>query len=742
MQETAQNNPKGRHRPVNYGGRVDFLRVIFSLMFIAIVVRLVVVQGVRGAYYHHVAIQQYESRVTLRADRGMIYDRNGSLIVSNTYGYSYAADPELLSATEKAKIAQKFASVFALPSSFFTGKLKTKSQFVWLARDITPAQASALQDFNIYGLIRLKDQQRLYPYGSAAGQVLGFTNVDGKGAGGIEMEFDSLLAGRNGYEIMQVDGIGRKTPSISYPRVNPVAGCNIRLTIDMNIQEIVEQELAAGAQKAKAASATAVFMNPYTGAILAMANYPSFDPADYDKYPYNDSRDRAITDSYEPGSTFKVVTASAALDEGIEKPDNMIFADNGGYTYYGVAIRDFEPSGWLTFRQALERSSNVAFSKIGRKIGPDKFYRYARDFGFGAPTGIMLPGEVPGELNKPYEWSKVTLPFMSFGYGVMVTTLQMAAAYAAIANGGVLMKPYIVEKITDPGGKVVFQNSPTAIRRVVTPDVDRTLNGLFVDVVEHGTGIEAQMKDVLVAGKTGTSQLLVDGKYSKKYYHASFAGYFPVPNPMIVGYIMVDSPMKGYTGGIVSAPIFKRIATRIYGIMQRRAVNISNAAPEFASAGGRENHPLSAVNNQGESRQNGKLIEDRSDLVRVPDVTFLDRLSATAILKGVDFDASSTGSDEYIVKSEKPAAGAMVRKGSTVYLTLVDARHITRMPDFLGANVRKAATFFMSAGIPFHVVGSGRIVGQYPRPGSPISRKITVTINCEDKQFDISELLR
>ncbi|MCL5266839.1 MAG: penicillin-binding transpeptidase domain-containing protein [Bacteroidetes bacterium] len=742
MQETARNNSKDARRRVSYQSRVNFLRVVFSLLFIAIVVKLAIVQGVRGAYYHRVAQEQYESRVTLRADRGLIYDRNGNLIVSNTYGYSYAADPELLHSQEKARIAKKFSSVFGLPVSFFMDKLKTDSKFVWLARDISQDQASALQDFNVYGLIRLKDQQRLYPYGSAAGQVLGFINVDGKGASGVELEFDSLLAGKNGYEIMQVDGIGRKTPSIDYPKVNPTPGSNIQLTIDMNIQQIVEQELAAGVEKAKAESASAVFMNPYTGEILAMANYPSFDPSNYDKLPYNDSRDRAITDVYEPGSTFKVVTASAALEEGIESPNDMIFADNGGYSYYGTVIRDFEPAGWITFRRALELSSNVAFSKIGRKIGADKFYRYARDFGFGAPTGITLPGEVPGELQKPYEWSKVALPFMSFGYGVMVTTLQMAQAYAAIANGGVLMRPYIVEKITDANGKVLFQNSPMEIRRVVTPGVDQTLNGMFVDVVEHGTGREAQMKDVLVAGKTGTAQLLVDGKYSKKYYHASFVGYFPVPNPMIVGYIMVDSPLNGYTGGIVSAPIFKRIATRIYGIMQRKAVNMSNAGERlvYESRGG--SLPSSTVGQEAESENQANTVVDPSGLIRVPDVTYLDRRSAIAILRGVGLTTSVSGGDHYIVQAEKPSAGAMVQKGSTVHLALTDARRIDRMPNFLGANVRKAATFFLSAGISFHVIGSGKIVRQVPGPGTPIDRKITVTINCEDKEFDISGLFR
>ncbi len=742
MQGTARSNSTGTRRRVSYQGRINFLRVVFSLMFVAVVVKLAFIQVVKGAYYHRVAKDQYESRVTLRADRGFIYDRNGNLIVSNTYGYSYAADPELLHSQEKARIANKFGAVFGMPVSFFMDKLRTDSKFVWLARDITPDQASALQDFNIYGLIRLQDQQRLYPYGSAAGQVLGFTNVDGKGASGVELEFDPLLAGKNGYEIMQVDGIGRKTPSVDYPKVNPIPGCNVQLTIDMNIQQIVEQELAAGVEKAKAASATAVFMNPYTGEILAMANYPPFDPSNYDKLPYNDSRNRAITDVYEPGSTFKVVTASAALEEGIESPNDMIFADNGSYTYYGTVIRDFEPSGWISFRRALELSSNVAFSKIGRKIGADKFYRYARDFGFGAPTGIMLPGEVPGELPKPYEWSKVALPFMSFGYGVMVTTLQMAQAYAAVANGGILMKPYIVDKITDANGKVIFQNKPMEIRRVVTPAVDQTLNGMFVDVVEHGTGREARVQDMLIAGKTGTAQLLVDGKYSKEYYHASFVGYFPVPNPVIVGYIMVDSPMNGYTGGIVSAPIFKRIASRIYGIMQRRGVNISNADERLAyqTSGGASPSSPAGQNVEGERRPDKIL--DPSDMVRVPDVTYLDRRSAIAILKGTDLTVSAAGDDRYIVQAEKPSAGTMVQKGTTVLLGLTDAKKISRMPNFIGANVRKAATFFLSAGIPFHVVGSGKIVGQVPGPGTLIDRKITATINCEDKQFAISGLFK
>lgn len=736
MQETLQNNPAEKNGRVNYSGRINFLRGIFALIFLAIAVKLVIIQGLESFYYHKVALDQYESRVTLKANRGLIYDCNGNLIVGNSYGYSYAADPQLLNKADKAEIASKFADVMDLPDSFFTDRLDTKARFVWLARDLTPGQSDSLQNFDVYGLIRLKEQRRIYPYGSSAGQVLGFTNVDGRGGSGVELEFDSLLAGRNGYEIMQRNGLGRKMPSVSYPKVAPVSGDNIQLTLDMNIEQIVEQELAAGVKRAEAKSGTAVFMNPHTGEILAMASYPSFDPADFEKYSYGDARNRTIADVYEPGSTFKIVTASAALQEGIVKPDKMFFADNGSYTFYGRLIKDFEPSGWITFRRAVELSSNIVFSKVGRKVGADKFYRYARDFGFGTPTGILLPGEVPGYLPKPYQWSKVSLTYMSFGYHVLVTTLQMAQAYSAIANDGVLMRPYIVNKITAPDGHVVFQNTPLRLRRVVTPEVAHTLTNLFVDVVKHGTGMNARLNNLLIAGKTGTAQILVDGRYSKTLYHASFAGFFPAQDPQIVGYVMVDSPLRGYTGGWASAPIFRKIAERIYGIMQHNTPDVTNDDIRMADNGS---------GSEKDSKDGGNVYADaslsgQSDLVRVPDVSFLDYSTASTILREFGLSPSRSKHEDFIVLSEKPSAGTMVKRGSTVELKVANARHITRMPDFKGTSVRNATSFLLAAGIPFHVVGSGKIVGQSPRAGEPVKKSVNVTINCENRNFNVSGL--
>jgi cell division protein FtsI (penicillin-binding protein 3) len=737
-----------------FSGRINVIRVIFFLFFVTITARLVTIQWVNSSYYSSIAKTQYETKVVLKANRGLIYDRNGSLIVSNSYGYSFAADPELLDSHDRELIARKFAAIFGKPISFFMNKLNTNSRFVWLARDVRPDQSEELRKLRIYGLIQLQEQKRLYPYGTVAGQVIGFTNVDGKGASGVELEFDSLLSGKDGFEIMQRDGIGRRMQSVDYPRVDPVPGCNVQLTLDMNIEQIVEDELAAGVEEAKGIAGTAVFINPITGEVLAIANYPSFDPSQYERYTPDDFRDRAITDAFEPGSTFKVVTASAALEEGVEKPNNMIFAENGKYVLYGKLIEDFERKGWITFRQAVEYSSNIAFSKVGLKISADKFYRYARDFGFGAPTGIELPGEVPGELKKPYEWSRLSLPFMSFGYEVMVTALQMADAYAAIANGGTLMKPYIVRKITDSQGNVLFQNTPVPIRRVVSRDVAQTLSGLFVDVVEHGTGSLAKLNDLLIAGKTGTAQKLIDGKYSKKFYRASFAGFFPVPNPEIVGFIMVDSPMKNYTGGAVAAPIFRRIASRIYGIMQKRTVDLSKGDVRLVS---NSSAPLDE-NSASESRPSDTQVNGRigseggynqpsaqalalSNKVDVPDVSFLDFNTAAAILRSrglvvdraKDYAIRQSDESKIVVQSEVPAAGAVVPRGSIVRLSLIPAMNVMKMPDFCGASVRKAASFSLAAGIPFRVVGSGKIISQYPPAGQRISRNVLAIFTCESE---------
>ncbi len=329
---------------------------------------------------------------------------------------------------------------------------------------------------------------------------------------------------------------------------------------------------------------------------------------------------------------------------------------------------------------------------------------------------------------------------MSFGYGVMVTTLQMATAYAAIANGGILMKPYIVDKITAPDGKILFQNQPAPIRRVVTPDVASTLTGILVDVVEHGTGVFAKVSNFLIAGKTGTAEKLVDGKYSKEFYHASFAGFFPVPNPEIAGYIMINSPTNAYTGGMVAAPIFKRIAERIYGIIQQRTTRKGIGNLRFASDEISNAKPTHADDNPPRPGATPVQLDDRSDMVRIPDVVFLDHSSAEAILNEFGFKTSGDGGDGFVVRKEIPGAGTLAAKGKTVRLLFEDAKLVTRMPDFRGASVRAATSFLLSAGIPFQITGSGPISSQSPSPGVQINKRIAVKIVCSGGTMNFSEL--
>lgn len=716
IKEPLENIAAG-NRPVS-GLRINIVFAAFAIVTLAVFARLFYIQILNSHFYQKVARKQYESVVPLHAERGLIFDRNGSILVSNWIGYSYAADPELMSDEAKEKTAKKFASVFNLPVEYFLRKLESKSRFVWLARNIAPAEAAALNNFKVFGVIRVPEQRRLYPYGEVAGQVLGFTNVDGKGVSGIELEFDSLLAGKDGYEVMQLDGIGRKMPSVDYPRVDPVPGQNIELTIDLNLQQIVEEELASGVEKARAAGGSAVFIDPETGEILAMANYPQFDPSKYATSSSDEIRNRAITDVFEPGSTFKIVTAGAALEEGIERPESRIYAENGKYTLYGRLIEDYEHAGWISFRKAVEISSNIAFSKIGMKIGADKFFRYARDFGFGVKTGIELPGEVSGELKKPYEWSKVSLPFMSFGYEVLATTLQMADAYASIANGGKLMQPFIVKKIFNRDGKTIFENSPMEIRRVVSPSVAQTLQGLFTDVVEYGTGKPAKVDGLLIAGKTGTAQKLVEDKYSKRFYHASFAGFFPIPNPQIAGYIMIDSPQNGYTGGQVAAPIFGRIASRMFGILRHKIYDRQDEIKMVANSA------------TSQPSQVQKSVEVGA--ICVPDVRWLDFKTAKDILVGLNLQVSGKGNPGSIVISQEPSPNSLVQKGSQVVFRSANPADITTMPDFRGVAVRRASSFLLSLGIPFKIVGSGQVISQLPAPGTPISNKASVTIYCQD----------
>jgi len=405
--------------------------------------------------------------------------------------------------------------------------------------------------------------KRVYPLGDIAGSLIGYIGTDGIGLGGAELSFERYLRGEDGWVILQKDGKNARYRKIGLPEKAPVNGCDVALTIDVNVQKIVQKVLRQAVEKLQAKNGLCIVMDPYDGAVLAMANEPSFNPNMPSRYSLVQRQNRCISMVYEPGSTFKLVTASAALQENIKSENDLIFGDNGSFRIYDQTIRDHVPYGYLTFAKALTHSSNICFAKIANDIGNETFYRYVRDFGFGDQTAIDLPGEECGIVHPIKKWSGRTRVTMAMGQEISATLLQMMLPYAAVANGGVLVTPKIVEKVISPGGEIVDSGSYRPIRRVLSEPVAQRLRVMLRDVVRNGTGKRAGITDVEVAGKTGTSQKPDSGGYSQTRSWSSFIGFVPVEKPVLLCGVMIDEPAGGEMGGEAAAPYFKQIVTQV-----------------------------------------------------------------------------------------------------------------------------------------------------------------------------------
>jgi cell division protein FtsI/penicillin-binding protein 2 len=432
-----------------------------------------------------------------------------------------------------------------------------------LSKDINIRHKQAFRDLKFFGLIVNEVSERSFPYDNLAAHLLGFTNSDGIGISGIEYQFDSLLKGTSGYIILKRDLLRNFHAGAELPSSQPQDGMNIELTIDSDLQSIVEYELKAGMELTQSDGGSVVIMNPRTGEILALASAPSFNPNILSERRPENVRNRAINDKYEPGSTFKLITASAALEEGLVKPDDVFSGYGGSYTVGGRTITDVHGYGNITFREAIEKSSNVVFSQVAAKIPNKTFYKYIRDFGFGLLTDIELPGEARGSVPKPQQITLNLQRSIGYGYGISTTPLQVLGAYCAVANGGNLVKPYLIKTIFDNENNIVYRGKSKNVRRVISNEISDLIKHLFTGIVDRGTGKAVRIPNLRIAGKTGTSSQIVDGVYSKSKYNASFVGFFPVENPQLAMIIVLDSPKGSYYGGTTAAPIFRNIALRI-----------------------------------------------------------------------------------------------------------------------------------------------------------------------------------
>ena len=551
--------------------RVILVGLAFIALFAVIGAKAVHLQVYRSPWLAQKASNQYEKSLKSVGKRGTVYDRNLREMAVTIDVTSIAARPARIEQAQHT--AKALAGILKTDRRKILKKLKAKNPFVWIKRQANPKETAAVRKLALAGIEFVPERNRFYPNKTLASQALGFTGLDGYGLEGIEFAYDRYLRGTNSNQMVYKDALGnvfneqQAAAGLNY-------GNNIILTIDRAIQYIAESALEEGVKEFSARSGMAIVMEPTTGAILAMAHVPLFNPNAYTEFNKALWRNRAITDPFEPGSTMKIFSAAAAIESGNIKAHDIFFCENGAYKIGRNVVHDIKKHGWLSLQQIIKYSSNIGAVKVSEKLGRKRLYTMYRKFGFGARTGIDSPGETAGSLTPYKRWTTVDTGAISFGYGVSVSALQLITAASAIANDGLLMKPFFVQAITDQNHEPLKQFQPQPVRRVVSARTARTVRAIMKTVItEGGTGVNAALEGYTVCGKTGTARKLDEsGSYSKSKYIASFVGFTPAKKPKLAIVVIIDEPQGQYYGGTVAAPVFQRIA--------RETLNYMNIPPE------------------------------------------------------------------------------------------------------------------------------------------------------------------
>jgi cell division protein FtsI (penicillin-binding protein 3) len=647
-------NTIGRDFVGVFNSRLRFAFYILSFVLLLYVLRLLELQIFKHSYFSNASRKQYFTEVILPAKRGLILDKEGRILATNVKMYQIAVDPyhlKKLKANLK-DVAWNLSKIFGGDLKYYIDRLRdTNKRYVVLVKDASPVSVAKFDSFlnslrskterDIYrGIIKVESFRRFYPYEEVAGHIIGAVGSEGEGLMGIEYEFDEILKGRNGLIRLARDGLGEVRASGELEKIEPMDGYSVKLTIDVGFQGIVEEELKKAVSEFDADGGVAIVVDPWTGDILALANYPSFNPNHFWSFDPQSYKNKAISDAFEPGSTFKIVPASILLEEDTMKLYAKVNVDGGNSIIRGVRVVDHKPYNVLSFREVLKYSSNIGIAKLSLEIDGVKLYRKARDFGFGAFTGIRLPGESKGELKPPDKWSPASKIYISFGYELRATPLQIAMAYASIANGGILVQPRLIKEVLDSKGKVVKEFPIIPVRRVISERTAKILTQILEDVVNGGTGIQAKIDGLRIAGKTGTAQIYESGFYSKSRYRASFVGFFPVEEPKFVCFVMLESPKKNYTGGIVAAPVFKRIAEQL---IKLSPVNDENSSKTFTEI----------------SNENSKKVKEIDVGNKMPDLRNMSVRSAIEKVLPLNLNISIVGSGVVVEQIPKP--------GSTVF---------------------------------------------------------------------------
>lgn len=549
--------------------RIALTAVLFAVAFAGLAARAAHLTLLQGDWLRQRASRQHHRQVPQAALRGEIVDRYGEpLALSRESAAVYLRPREF---SRRPEVVNAVARALDLPQDVVLRQASASAKFVWLQRQVPLEKWTAVEALNLSGIGKEPARQRVYPHGPLAGQVLGFTDIDGQGLEGVERALDAALRGGVRALVVGHDARGREftVPGSEPWDAMPRAGAHVELTIDSALQRVAEAELERAVADFGARAGTLVALDPRTGEVLAMATVPRFDPNRAGEAGADARRNRAVTDVYEPGSTFKAVLAAAALDAGVVQPEERIHCEHGRYAVGRRRIRDAHPHGVLSFTDVIAQSSNIGCAKVAERLGPERLDAMVRAFGFGAPTGIDLPGEMAGLTRPVARWGRIHLVTTAFGQGIAVTPLQLARAFAAIANGGTLMRPYVIKRVTDDDGVVRHLGAPTAERRVLSPETAAQVTEMLVRVTEAGTGKQARIDGFRVAGKTGTAQKVDpgSGRYHPRDRMSSFVGFAPADDPALVVLVVIDTPQKSTYGGVVAAPVFRAVTE--YGLARR-----------------------------------------------------------------------------------------------------------------------------------------------------------------------------
>lgn len=632
------------------------------------------VLGLRAAYLQFFPNDRLDARqsrlfqtvVNLQARRGAITDREGREMAMSSVVYSLYADPKIIE--NRKKVAKDVSKILDISSDVVFSKIKDKNRrFVWIERMLDKDKADAIKALDVRGLSFVEEYKRIYPNENLLSQTIGFIGSEGQGLEGIERLFDSQLKGNNRKISVRRDARGRPLLADGLVFAENPDGDDIRLTIDSELQFSLESELKNAIETFEAESAVGVVMDAKTSEVLALVSAPSFDVNKANSTPANIRRNRVVTDAFEPGSTMKSIVIAAALREKLLTPKTKYFCENGTYKIGKRTIKEAESHekfGDMTVTEILQVSSNIGTTKIGFQLGDDKLRQALLDFGFGVKTGVDLPGEARGIVQE-LPWHQHLLSNISFGHGISATPLQIANAYAAIANGGVLNSPYIVSAVRNGETGELKENKPRPIRRVLTEEQALQMREMLMAVTEgKGTGKNAKVPGYLVAGKTGTAQKVnPNGRgYLPGAYISSFAGFIPANDPKYVIYVAIDSAKKSYYGGAVAAPIFSRIASY--------AVRKKGVAPQ--------------------------------------------------ILGDVDVDASKGG--------RSPASKGVVKNSVKTAEFKVESVKLSVVPDLKGLTGREVLRRFIGQDVKLNMVGSGKVSNVYPAAGSEMPAEVTVIL--------------